>query len=79
MIRWVNLGGKDDLKLIMLISFLLSDRRTDNQPGEADGNLSSPLWSATGTVLTLSGSRGFTSAALGSFAANSDLSDGSQI
>ena len=31
-------------------------------------NLSSPLWSATGTVATLSGSRGFTSAALGSFA-----------
>ncbi len=30
-------------------------------------NLSSPLWSATGTVATLSGSRGFTSAALGSF------------
>jgi uncharacterized phage protein (TIGR02218 family) len=33
-------------------------------------NLSSPLWSATGTVATLSGSRGFTSAALGSFAAD---------
>jgi uncharacterized phage protein (TIGR02218 family) len=31
-------------------------------------NLSSPLWSATGTVATLSGSRGFTAAALGSFA-----------
>ena len=31
-------------------------------------NLASPLWSATGTVVTLSGSRGFTSAALGSFA-----------
>lgn len=33
-------------------------------------NLSSPLWSATGIVATLSGSRGFTSAALGSFAAD---------
>lgn len=33
-------------------------------------NLASPLWSATGTVATLSGSRGFTSAALGSFAAD---------
>lgn len=32
-------------------------------------NLSSPLWSAIGTVATLSGSRGFTSPALGSFAA----------
>jgi uncharacterized phage protein (TIGR02218 family) len=31
-------------------------------------NLSSPPWSATGTVATLSGSRGFTAAALGSFA-----------
>lgn len=31
-------------------------------------NLASPLWSATGTVATLSGSRGFTAAALGSFA-----------
>lgn len=30
-------------------------------------NLASPLWSATGTVTTLSGSRGFTAAALGSF------------
>ena len=33
-------------------------------------NLSSPLWSTTGTVAALSGSRGFTSAALGSFAAD---------
>ncbi|MBL9056434.1 MAG: DUF2163 domain-containing protein [Rhodobacteraceae bacterium] len=33
-------------------------------------NLSSPLWSAIGTVATLSGSRGFTSPALGSFAAD---------
>lgn len=33
-------------------------------------NLSSPLWSATGTVASLSGSRGFTAAALGSFAAD---------
>ncbi len=33
-------------------------------------NLASPLWSASGTVATLSGSRGFTSAALGSFAAD---------
>ena len=33
-------------------------------------NLSSPLWSATGTVAALSGSRGFTAAALGSFAAD---------
>ena len=33
-------------------------------------NLSSPLWSATGTVATLSGSRGFTAAALDSFAAD---------
>jgi uncharacterized phage protein (TIGR02218 family) len=31
-------------------------------------NLASPLWSAVGTVATLSGSRGFTAAALGSFA-----------
>lgn len=31
-------------------------------------NLASPLWSASGTVATLSGSRGFTAAALGSFA-----------
>ena len=31
-------------------------------------NLASPLWSATGTVATLSGSRGFTAVALGSFA-----------
>ena len=31
-------------------------------------NLASPLWSATGTVATLSGSRGFSAAALGSFA-----------
>lgn len=31
-------------------------------------NLASPLWSAPGTVATLSGSRGFTAAALGSFA-----------
>lgn len=31
-------------------------------------NLSSPLWSATGTVATLSGGRGFTATALGSFA-----------
>ena len=31
-------------------------------------NLASPLWSATGTVATISGSRGFTAAALGSFA-----------
>ncbi len=31
-------------------------------------NLSSPLWSTTGTVATLSGSRGFTAAALDSFA-----------
>lgn len=31
-------------------------------------NLSSSLWSATGTVATLSGSRGFTATALGSFA-----------
>ena len=31
-------------------------------------NLASPLWSATGTVATLSGSRGFTAAALGSLA-----------
>ena len=33
-------------------------------------NLSSPLWSTTGTVAAPSGSRGFTSAALGSFAAD---------
>lgn len=33
-------------------------------------NLASPLWSASGIVATLSGSRGFTSAALGSFAAD---------
>ncbi len=33
-------------------------------------NLSSPLWSTAGTVAALSGSRGFTSAALGSFAAD---------
>lgn len=33
-------------------------------------NLASPLWSATGIVATLSGSRAFTSAALGSFAAD---------
>ena len=31
-------------------------------------NLTSPLWSASGTVATLSGSRGFTATALGSFA-----------
>jgi uncharacterized phage protein (TIGR02218 family) len=31
-------------------------------------NLASPLWSATGTVATLSGRRGFTAVALGSFA-----------
>ena len=31
-------------------------------------NLASPLWSASGTVATLSGSRSFTAAALGSFA-----------
>lgn len=31
-------------------------------------NLSSPLWSATGAVASLSGSRGFTAVALGSFA-----------
>ena len=31
-------------------------------------NLASPLWSAVGTVAALSGSRGFTAAALGSFA-----------
>ena len=31
-------------------------------------NLASPLWSATGTVATLSGSRGFTAVALGGFA-----------
>ena len=31
-------------------------------------NLTSPLWSATGTVATLSGNRGFTAVALGSFA-----------
>ena len=31
-------------------------------------NLASPLWSAAGTVATLSGSRGFAAAALGSFA-----------
>lgn len=31
-------------------------------------NLASPLWSASGTVATLSGSRGFSAAALGSFA-----------
>ena len=31
-------------------------------------NLASPLWSATGTVATLSGNRGFTAVALGSFA-----------
>ncbi|WP_426038455.1 DUF2163 domain-containing protein [Cypionkella sp. TWP1-2-1b2] len=33
-----------------------------------DVNLASPLWSATGTVATLSGSRGFTAVALGGFA-----------
>lgn len=36
--------------------------------GRCGVNLSSPLWSATGTVATFSSSRGFTAAALGSFA-----------
>ena len=36
--------------------------------GRCGVNLASPLWSAAGTVATLSGSRGFSAAALGSFA-----------
>ena len=36
--------------------------------GRCGVNLASPLWSAAGTVATLSGSRGFSAVALGSFA-----------
>ena len=37
MIRRVDLGGMDDLKALMFISFLLSYRWADNHRGEPDG------------------------------------------